>query len=326
MGTKAENPPIWARCMEETVTIHDVHRICETMVQDLTPYILNCLIEWWRNEVIHKEEIANFWFHTESTFQIYTMFYAYLDQYIFNPKCCPKNRSSLFFQVEEHLTERVLDKINHGYEMLEKLLELDLSYFPDDEDPSIYSRIEYFFYRHQLRCCSCTHPFSGEGRDINCTLCMKDEIIKEELIQNEEMWYNTGYKSLYQMVKPLFICYECMHFNISIVTKPFWKIANISDLFNCRSALVRFTHCTSCTPPHFTHCCVTAIGEKLMWDDSKIQKLGLPSPLETYIQEVLNETKTVRHIYDTEDEHLNLEQIGILSSGCHTGFYIIYQK
>ena len=69
-----------------------------------------------------------------------------------------------------------------------------------------------------------------------------------------------------------------------------------------------------------------AIGEKLMWDDSKIQKLGLPSPLKTYVQEVLNETKTVRHIYNTEDEHLNLEQIEILSSGHHTGFYIIYQK
>ena len=45
-----------------------------------------------------------------------------------------------------------------------------------------------------------------------------------------------------------------------------------------------------------------------MWDDSKIQKLGLPSPLETYVQKVLNETKTVRHIYNTEDEHLNLEK------------------
>ena len=176
MGMKAENPPIWAGRMEETVTIHDVHRICETMVQDLTPYIPNCLIEWWRNEVIHKEEVTNFWFRTESTFQIYTMFYAYLDRYIVNPKCCPKNRSSLFFQVEERLTERVLDKINHRYEMLEKLLELDPSYFPDDEDASIYSRIEYFFYRHLLRCCSCTHPFSGESRDIICALCMKDEI------------------------------------------------------------------------------------------------------------------------------------------------------
>ena len=79
MGTKAEDPPIWAQHMEETVTIHDVHRICETMVQDLTPYIPNYLIEWWHNEVIHKEEITNVWFHTESTFLIYTMFYAYLD-------------------------------------------------------------------------------------------------------------------------------------------------------------------------------------------------------------------------------------------------------
>ena len=58
----------------------------------------------------------------------------------------------------------------------------------------------------------------------------------------------------------------------------------------------------------------------------KIEKLGLPSPLKTYVQEVLNKTKTVRHIDDTEDEDLNLEQIGILSSGRYTGFYIIYQK
>ena len=320
MGKKAEDPSIWAWCMEETVTIHDVHRICETMVQDLTPYIPNCLIEWWRNEVIHKEEITNFWFPTERTFQIYTMFYAYLDRYIINPKCCPKNKSSLFFQVEEYLRERVLDKINHGYEMLEKLLELDPSYFPDDEDASNYSRIEYFFYRHQLRCCSCTHSFDGEGWDIIWALCMKDEIIKEEHIHNEGMWYNTGYKHLYQMVKPLFICYKCMHFNISIVTKPFGEIVNVSDLFNCRAVLVRFTHCTSRTPPCLTCCCVMAIGEKLMRDDSKIEKLRLRSPLETYIQEVLNKTKTVRHIYDTEDEHLNLEQIGILSSGHHTSF------
>ena len=123
--------------MQDTVTIHDVYRICETMVQDLRPYILNCLIEQWRDEVIHKDEIANFWYSTEGTFEIYIIFYAYLDRYVVNPKCCPKNRSSLFFQVEEHLTERVLDKINHGYEMLEKLLELGPSYFPDDEDPSI---------------------------------------------------------------------------------------------------------------------------------------------------------------------------------------------
>ena len=60
MGTKAEDPPIWARCIQETVTIHDVCRICETKVQDLTPYILKCLIEQWQNEVIHKEEITNF--------------------------------------------------------------------------------------------------------------------------------------------------------------------------------------------------------------------------------------------------------------------------
>ena len=191
--------------MEETVTIHDVHRICETTVQDLTPYIPNCLIEWWHNEVIHKEENANFWFCTESRFQIYTMFYTYLDQYIVNPKCCPKNRSSLFFQVEEHLTERVLDKINHGYEMLEKcwswilIISLMMKTNPFTGELSIFSTDINWGVAH-------AHiPFSREGRDIICTLCIKDEIIKEELIHNEEMWYNTGYKNLYQMVKPLFI-------------------------------------------------------------------------------------------------------------------------
>ena len=171
------------------------------------------------------------------TFQIYTIFYTYLDRYIVNPKCCPKNRSSLFFQVEEHLTERVLDKINHGYEMLEKLLELGLSYFSDDEDPSIYSRIEYFFLQTSMG-----HPFIGEGRDIICTLCKKDEVIKEELIHNEDLWYNTRYKNLFQIVKPLFIRYKSMHFDISVVTKPFGEVANDSDIFNCKAALVRFTH------------------------------------------------------------------------------------
>ena len=79
--------------------------------------------------------------------------------------------------------------------MLEKLLELDPSYFPDDEDPSIYSQIEYFFYRHQLRCCSCPHPFSGKGRDIICALCMKDEIVKEELIHMRECGTTLGTKT-----------------------------------------------------------------------------------------------------------------------------------
>ena len=121
--------------------------------------------------------------------------------------------------------------------MLEKLLELGPSYFPDDEDPSIYSQIEYFFYRHQQMCCSCTHSFNGEGRNIICALCMKDKIIQEELIHNEDLWYNTGYKNLYQIVKLLFIHYESMHFDISVVTKPFGEVANVSNLFNCRVVL-----------------------------------------------------------------------------------------
>ena len=58
MGTKAEDPPIWAWHMQDTVTIHNEYRICETTVEDLTPYIPNCLIEKWHNKVIHKEEIA----------------------------------------------------------------------------------------------------------------------------------------------------------------------------------------------------------------------------------------------------------------------------
>ena len=56
MGMKPDDPPIRAQCMQDTVTIHDVYRICETMVEDLTPYILNCLIECWHDQVITKKK------------------------------------------------------------------------------------------------------------------------------------------------------------------------------------------------------------------------------------------------------------------------------
>ena len=44
-----ENPPTWAQCMMETVRAENIHRICETTSEDLTPHIPNFLAERWQN-------------------------------------------------------------------------------------------------------------------------------------------------------------------------------------------------------------------------------------------------------------------------------------
>ena len=148
------------------------------------------------------------------------IFYVYLDRFIINPDCCQQNRSSFFFKIDEHLTARELEKISNRYAMLEKLLELDEFLFPADGDPSVYSKIEHFYLKHQNMCCSCTHQYDGEGKNYLCATCIKDEIIKEELIHRGEMWYNTRFKNVYQLEKPLFIRYENMEFEFSLVTQP----------------------------------------------------------------------------------------------------------
>ena len=303
--------------------MEDIHRICEATCHDLTPYISRHLVENWQEKVIHKEENPRFWYQPNNAYEIYTVFYAYLDKFIINPECCKENRSTFSFKLAENSTQREVERLKHGYEMLEKLLELDENNFPEDDDPSIYSKIEHFYNQHYNRCFSCTYTYNGVGKHYVCATCMKDEIIKEELMHKKEMWFNTGFKNVYMMHKSLFIRYEHMFFEISVVTKPLGEITSVADLFFNRAATVRFTHCKSRTPPCLTRSCATTIGEILEWDGKKKEQLGLPITLQEYLLEIWDETKMLREIYGKEN--YEVDNVGIISNGTHSGTYILYR-
>ena len=246
---------------------------------------------------MHREENPRFWYRWNKgvdTYEIFTVFYAYLDKFIINPECCKENRSTFSFKLSENSTRRDVQRLSHGYEMLEKLLQLDESHFPKDGDLTVYSKIEHFYYKHYNKCFSCTYTYNGVGKNYVCSTCMKDEIIKEEIMHKKEMWFNTGLKNVYMLQKPLFIRYEHMIFEISVVTKPLGEITSVADLFFNRAATIRFTNCKSRTPPRLTRCCSTALGEVLRWNSKKKELLGLPITLREYVQEVWDETKTLR--------------------------------
>ena len=159
---------------------------------------------------MHREENPRFWYRCHEgvdMYEIFTMFYAYLDKFIINPKFCEQNRSTFSFRLSENSTPRDIVRLHHGYEMLEKLLQLDESHFPKDDDPTVYSKIKHFSYKHYNKCFSCTHTYNSVGKNYVCSTCMKDEIIKEEIMHKKEMWFNTGLKNLYMLQKPLFIRY-----------------------------------------------------------------------------------------------------------------------
>ena len=268
MSVSKEERPTWARHMLESVKIQDIYRSCEPTSEDLTLYLPSSLLQVWIENVIDAKEYVHFWSREEESFEIYTIFYAYLDRYIINPKCCTDNRSKFDTLMLEQLTQPVLDKINSGYEMLDKIEQADSSLFPNCEwwpHGTIYTRLEHFFEVFSDTCCSCMNDLHTASS--TCT-CVSEEIIKEEIIHYEHWWYNTGFRNVYQLTKPVSFEEKDYNFNICVVPKPLTDVTSVNDLFIHRAVLVRFTHCKSCTTPHLSRCCANLTGEILSWDMS----------------------------------------------------------
>ena len=240
--------------MLERVTIQDIYRTCESTTKDLKSYLPQCLMEAWMHHVIEDKKYAKFWCREEDVFKIYTIFYAYLARYILNLKCCSRNRSKFDTLMVERLTALVLDKINSGYEMLDKIVQTNSSLFPDDELNTIYNRIECFFSIYSDTCCSCMGKISTS---TYCSTCVKEEIIKEEITHYEYLWYNTGFRNVHQLTEPISVRIGHEKFGICVVPKPFTDVTSVNDLFIHREALVRFTHCKSHTAPSLSRCCAT---------------------------------------------------------------------
>jgi len=179
--------------------------------------------------------------------------------------------------------------------MLDKLLTIETEFsLEKGGDNSIYTKIEHFFKLYGNVCCSCMTPFTND----KCFVCDKKYFIREELAHSTELWYNTGYRNIYQSCLPVYMRSLKEKFELSVVPEPMDEGSTlVPEIFTERAALVRFTNCKSRTPPRLTRCCATKMGEILSWDPVQMTHLQLPSPLKTYLKETWDETKRVRQLH-----------------------------
>ena len=235
MDSVKEALPSWASDMTERILIRDIFRNCDCTLEDLHPYLPKNLLKAWQENVVPKEEEVHFWFRIEDYFEIYTIFYVYLDKFIINPECCRENRSELKTFTIERLSETTLSKISHGYRMLDEIIKADNSLFPEDGDNSLFSRIEHFFLKYTDTCCSCTTSLEEEEQ---CITCVKPEIIREELIHSEDHWYNTGLQNVHMLTRLVYMRPVKQTYQIAIIPKPLMGELSIHDILTSRAALL----------------------------------------------------------------------------------------
>ena len=183
--------------------------------------------------------------------------------------------------------------------MLDEIIDVDDTLFPTDEDVvltiSFGNTVTLVAHAPQIS------KINGRSPPPTCSTCVKHEIIKEELLHSEHRWFNTGFKNVYMLTRPLYMRHEETEYQIFVVSKPLAKETSIHDLFVHRAALTRFVGCKTWTPPRLSQCCAAAIGENLSWNTSKTKLLGLPPFLVEYLNEVWKETAIPRSLYDMDD-------------------------
>ena len=84
--------------------------------------------------------------------------------------------------------------------MLEKIINMEKNFFPEDKDRSIFGKVQFFYNTFANCCISCGDAFDGE----ECWCCATQHIQVEELFHAENIWYNTGHQNVYTMPEPFY--------------------------------------------------------------------------------------------------------------------------
>ena len=155
--------PEWASHLMETVKIDNLMRHCpltekdKKIIRKQTPEPM----EEYEREDVH------FWIGPPSRHPIFTTFAAYLKKYICQPDCCINNESVIAMNIADAENPKIKEKLHSGEQMLEKIMNMDESFFPNVADKSFFGKLQ-FFYNYIANCCvSCGDTFDGE----QCLLC-----------------------------------------------------------------------------------------------------------------------------------------------------------
>ena len=182
--------PEWASRLMETVELSDFFRHCPLSEKDKKE-IRKCP-KWQRgHEAEYEMEDVYFWIGGLVKHQrIFTTLVAYFKTYIGEPDCCKINNSMVRMTIADCENPKIKEKLRSGQEMLDKIINIEQNFFPDDKDKSVFGKVQFFYNTFANCCISCGETFdSGE-----CWCCATRRIQVEELFHAENIWYNTAVK------------------------------------------------------------------------------------------------------------------------------------
>ena len=95
---------------------------------------------------------------------------------------------------------KIKEKLHSGQEMLEKIINMEENFFPDDKDRSVFGKVQFFYNTFGNCCISCGDAFDGG----ECWWCATQCIQVEELFHAENVWYDTSHQNVYTTPEPFY--------------------------------------------------------------------------------------------------------------------------
>ena len=133
--------------------------------------------------------------------RIFTTLVAYFKTYICQPDCCKNNESVITMTIADCENPKTKEKLRSGEEILEKIINMEKNFFPNDKDKSIFGESAVFLQhlRQLLRIMLCN---ALDGKE--CWCCATTRIQTEELFHAGNIWYNTGRQNVYTTYEPFY--------------------------------------------------------------------------------------------------------------------------
>ena len=289
---ESSHKPEWASRLMETVQLDFMVRHSPLTTGDKE--LLRTRSVPCRKEEDYEHEDVYFWIdalYRGHGRHVFTTFAAYLKKYICHPDCCKNNASTVMMKVSNSENPDIQEKLDNGEKMLEKILQMDTIFFPDDKDKSIFGKIQFFYNIFGDCCISCGKSDEGE-----CWTCASRRVQLEEFFHYENTWHNTGRRNIYTTTEPFYSRDLGHGFRVGLITQE----VDENEWFSPeRAAVRRFLGCSSRKTdriPNLFLLCINTIVQHYRADEEKISNLPLPSLLKDHIVKHLSSSE--KHVAD----------------------------
>ena len=159
---ESTHKPEWASHLKETVQLDYMARHSSLTTRDKELLARRNIPH--RKEENYENEDIYFWIdalYRGRGRHVFTTYIAYLKKYICHPDCCKNNASTIVMKISKSENLDIQEKLHNGEKMLEKILQMDTIFFPNDGDKSIFGKIQFFYNIFGDCCISCGEKFDG---------------------------------------------------------------------------------------------------------------------------------------------------------------------